>query len=385
MGVSRGISGFSIMLSRVFYSLNWFNISPALVPIGQTFHVNLGETGLLLSSFLVGAGIFQLPAGVISSRIGAKSTAMTGLFLMSFAVIGCAYSPDFIILVILRFVVGVGAALYFSTAIGILGELYSAKLTAMIGIYNSSYNIGAGAGVILFTPIVDIYGWRSDFLISGLAMLFVTIFTFVVLPASKRYTRIELSALKERILNRKIWIVAIGFVGLWALNYTFPEFFSTYAQSIGIQDYVAGVMGGMILMFGIVGGVISGFVRKFNVIRISIAASILIGAVVITIPFTGYYGLWAIIAFEGMFATLVISLEYAVVAKIETDKTYIALSVGLINSIQIGIGSTVPYLFGFIESYGYIYSWIFLGLLAIITLFAFLRSSVRKSLEISVA
>ena len=385
MAVSRGISGFSIMLSRVFYSLNWFNISPALVPIGQTFGVNLGETGLLLSSFLIGAGIFQLPAGVISSRIGAKRTAMTGIFIMSFAVIGCAYSPSFIILVILRFAVGVGAALYFSTAIGILGELYSAKLTAMIGIYNSSYNIGAGAGIILFTPIVEIYGWRSDFLISGIAMLIVTVFTFIVLPASKRYTKIQFSALKERILNRKIWIVAIGFVGLWALNYTFPEYFSTYAQSTCIQDYIAGIMGGMILMFGIAGGVISGLVKKFNVIRISIVASILIGIAVIIIPFTGYYGLWIIIAFEGMFATLVISLEYAVVARIETDKTYIALSLGLINSIQIGIGSTVPYIFGFIQAYGYIYSWIFLGLLSIITLVAFLRSSVRKELEISVA
>ncbi len=385
MAVSRGISGFSIMLSRVFYSLNWFNISPALVPIGQTFGVNLGETGLLLSSFLIGAGIFQLPAGVISSRIGAKRTAMTGIFIMSFAVIGCAYSPSFIILVILRFAVGVGAALYFSTAIGILGELYSAKLTAMIGIYNSSYNIGAGAGIILFTPIVEIYGWRSDFLISGIAMLIVTVFTFIVLPASKRYTKIQFSALKERILNRKIWIVAIGFVGLWALNYTFPEYFSTYAQSTGIQDYIAGIMGGMILMFGIAGGVISGLVKKFNVIRISIVASILIGIAIIIIPFTGYYGLWIIIAFEGMFATLVISLEYAVVARIETDKTYIALSLGLINSIQIGIGSTVPYIFGFIQAYGYIYSWIFLGLLSIITLVAFLRSSVRKELEISVA
>jgi len=141
----------------------------------------------------------------------------------------------------------------------------------------------------------------------------------------------------------------------------------------------------MILMFGIVGGIISGLVRKFNVIRISIIASILIGIAVIIIPFTGYYGLWVIIAFEGMFATLVISLEYAVVAKIETDKAYIALSVGLINSIQIGIGSTVPYVFGLIQSYGYLYSWIFLGLLSILTLVAFLRSSVRKGLDISVA
>lgn len=385
MVVSRGISGFSIMLSRVFYSLNWFNISPALVPIGQTFGVNLGETGLLLSSFLIGAGIFQLPAGVISSRIGAKRTAMSGIFIMSFAVIGSAYSPSFIILVILRFAVGVGAALYFSTAIGILGELYSAKLTAMIGIYNSSYNIGAGAGIILFTPIVEIYGWRSDFLISGIAMLIVTVFTSIVLPASRRYTRIEFSALKERIFNRKIWIVAIGFVGLWALNYTFPEYFSTYAQSTGIQNYIAGIMGGMILMFGIVGGAISGLVRRFNVIRISIIASILIGIAVVLIPFSGYYGLWVIIAFEGMFATLVISLEYAVVARIETDKTYIALSLGLINTIQIGIGSTVPYIFGLIQSYGYLYSWIFLGLLSIATLIAFLRSEVRKGLEISVA
>ncbi len=123
----------AILTARLFYSVNWYNVSPALVPIGHAYGISLAETSLSLSLFLVGAGIFQVPAGIVASRIGARKTALMGLYLMSAAAILTSISPSFEVLLALRFAVGVGAAMFFSTAIALLNDLATGSLTSVIG------------------------------------------------------------------------------------------------------------------------------------------------------------------------------------------------------------------------------------------------------------
>ncbi len=358
-GNSIGIS--SVMVSRLFYALNWYNISPALLPISQSFNVPFSYTGLALSSFLLGAGIFQLPAGIVSSRIGARRTALIGLYLMAAAAILSAYSANFFELVSLRFFVGVGAAFYFSTAIAILNEIAPEKIAGMIGYYNASFNIGAGAGIIAFTPLIPIFGWRMDFLVSGIVVLASAIFMQLAIKRGAIYGGFDSKNIRARLLDRRTWFLGIGLVGLWSLNYTLPEYFKSYGSLININPNIAGLMGGIIPIAGIVGGVLAGTFRRSNPLRLAAILVIIIGLLVMAIPFITYLGLWFILIAVGLVATIVISLEYAIVALMDRDSRYMALNIGLINSIQIGIGSVVPALFGFIEIYGFTYSWLFLG------------------------
>lgn len=367
------------MITRLFYSLNWYNISPALVPISQTFGVPLSYTGIALSSFLFGAGIFQLPAGIVSSRIGARRTALLGLYIMAASAIVSAFSATFLEVVLLRFGVGVGAAFYFSTAIALLNELDSENITKMIGYYNASFNLGAGGGIIVFTPIVPVLGWRFDFLSSGIAVLASTLFLQLAVKVGGTYSGFDYHGLKTRLLDRRIWIIGVGLVGLWALNYTLPEYFKTYAGLIGVNPNVAGIMGGIIPIAGIAGGLLTGALRRYNPLKLSSILVVAIGSLVILMPKLPIIGLWAVLIFTGVFATVVISLEYGIIALMDRSSRYMALNVGLINSIQIGIGSTIPAIFGFIVAFGFSYSWMFLGSLAIIML-AFLLLLPRNTL-----
>src|SRR5207253_6172737 len=78
----------SVLTSRVIYTINWFNISPALFLIGVEFGVDLPSLGILTASFLAGAGIFQIPAGIASARWGPKNTSQLGMLLLSLSGIG---------------------------------------------------------------------------------------------------------------------------------------------------------------------------------------------------------------------------------------------------------------------------------------------------------
>lgn len=361
----------AIMAARLFYSLNWYNISPALFPIGKAFNISIAETSLTLTSFLIGAGIFQIPAGIMASKIGSRKTAILGLYLMSAAALLSSISPDFTILLVMRFIVGTGAALFFSTAISILNDLAPQRVTSIIGYYNASFNVGAGIGIMAMTPVVTLLGWRYDFLFSGLLLLASTVAMTVIVRGDLVFPEFDFHGLTGRLLNRQIWIIGVGLVGLWALNYTLPEFFKPYAASVGINPFVAGIMGGIVPIAGVFGGIFAGTFRRYNPIRLSAVMVVAVGIEVAAISVFPALGLWLVAISVGVIATIVISLEYAAVAAMEKSSRYMALNIGLINSIQIGIGSVIPYLFGDVIGISggrFSYAWIFLGLFSISTL-----------------
>ena len=361
----------AILTARLFYSVNWYNVSPALVPIGHAYGISLAETSLSLSLFLVGAGIFQVPAGIVASRIGARKTALMGLYLMSVAAILTSVSPSFEVLLALRFAVGVGAAMFFSTAIALLNDLATGSLTSVIGYYNASFNLGAGIGIIAFTPVVTLLGWRYDFLISGSLELASAILLNILIRETGVYPEFDFSGLRKRLMNRQIWIIGVGLVGLWSLNYTLPEYFKAFASSVGVGSFAAGAMGGLVPMAGVVGGTVAGMFRRYNPIKLSILLVIAVGISVALMGTASHAEYWGIAVEVGIIATVIISLEYAIVASIEKSSRYMSLNIGLINSIQIGIGSVIPLIFGIIvqgSAGSYTYAWLFLGLFSISTL-----------------
>src|SRR2546428_13577866 len=81
----------SVLTSRVIYTINWFNIAPLLGATGLIalgLSIDLPSQGLLTSSFLLGAGIFQIPAGIVSGRWGTKKTSKLGNVILSLSGIG---------------------------------------------------------------------------------------------------------------------------------------------------------------------------------------------------------------------------------------------------------------------------------------------------------
>src|SRR5437867_11852542 len=86
----------SVLTSRVIYTINWFNIAPLLGATGLiavALNVDLPSQGLLTSSFLLGAGIFQIPAGIVAARRGPQNTSQLAPPTLSVTGIGESFSP----------------------------------------------------------------------------------------------------------------------------------------------------------------------------------------------------------------------------------------------------------------------------------------------------
>ncbi|MGA9839067.1 MAG: MFS transporter, partial [Thermoplasmata archaeon] len=156
---------------RIGYAYNWFDTGPALPAIGSTFSVGTAELGLLVAAFLVGAGLVQVPAGFLALRFGARTVSIAGVALLAVAGAASAVAPSFDVLLGLRLAAGVGAALFFSPAIGLVGSLYPAGRRGLpVGTFSSAFSAGAALGIVGTSLLLPLIGWRGSLLAGGAAL-----------------------------------------------------------------------------------------------------------------------------------------------------------------------------------------------------------------------
>ncbi|MCL4330423.1 MAG: MFS transporter [Candidatus Thermoplasmatota archaeon] len=364
----RVMGAFSLIASRVVYAANWYNLSPAIPGIEKSFGVGLPSTVYIFTFFLLGAGIFQVPAGVLSSRIGAKTTALMGMVLMGFSDLISIYTPNYGVFLGFRFINGVGAAMFFSTAMAVLSDLYRERVTDIVVIYNVAFNIGAGLGVTAFAFIIQFYSWQMDQVIIGILSLAVGLSIWPMVNRSEEYTSLSFPEIKRRIVDMRTWLLAIGFSGFWASTYLAPEYLKEFSLTVGFGGAESAILGGLILFIGILGIPLVGAFRLRNTIKSAVYLTVLLGLMLVALPFAGFYGIWVETFILGTLFVSVSAMEYSVVISRELSGKYKALSLGLFNSIQILIGSIISYAFSNALNYGFTYAWIMMGFVAMIML-----------------
>ena len=71
----------SLLLARIFYSANWFNIASIFYLIAYDLKQDISMLGLVTSSFIIGVGLFQVPDGIIAAKYGPDKLAIFGILL----------------------------------------------------------------------------------------------------------------------------------------------------------------------------------------------------------------------------------------------------------------------------------------------------------------
>ena len=97
---------FALVAARVIYATNWLNIGAIFKLMETTLGVGVIGLGDVTSSFYLGLGLVQIPAGVLAARVGPKRVVVSGVVLYSLATLGVAASSSLAQVVALRFVVG---------------------------------------------------------------------------------------------------------------------------------------------------------------------------------------------------------------------------------------------------------------------------------------
>jgi predicted MFS family arabinose efflux permease len=376
----RSVSRATILLIalRIGYAYNWFDVGPALPAIGGEFGVGPAGWGLLVALFLVGAGLFQVPAGLLARRFGSRVVSLSGVGLLAVAGAFGALAPNFPTLLGLRLVAGLGAGLFFSPAIGLVASLYpEGRRGVPVGTFSSAFSAGAALGLVASAYLVPAIGWRPALAVGGAALGVIAIAAWLGISraAGGPDPTPRAGRTPAALRFRGTWAVGLAFIGLEGASFATGQFIVPYGElALGWTALLAGGVGMMFILPSVAGGPVGGsFAERFRNHRTQfLVATLIVAAVLVALPVAG----WAAAIAIGTVFSFGYGFVYAVMYVVPhywrpVPSGEIPLAIGLFNSIQLAGGAVVSALFGWVVGErGYSVGWLFLAAAVVSTLVA---------------
>jgi MFS family permease len=155
-------------------------ISPVLPELRDAFAVSDAQVGLVITAFSL-PGIFLTPfIGLAADRIGRKRVLVPLLVLFGLSGAAIAFTTDFLVVLGLRALQGIGATALVMLAVTLIGDIYEgAQLTALIGVNGSMIGVGAAFFPLVGGTLAEI-AWNVPFLVYGVGVLVGLIAVVVV-------------------------------------------------------------------------------------------------------------------------------------------------------------------------------------------------------------
>ena len=122
--VNKNTVLFVAALSSFIVTFMGSAINIALPSIGTELKMDAVSLGWVASSFLLATAIFLLPFGRLADIKGRKKILTCGLFVYTVASLILSFTPSGSVLIALRAVQGIGAAMIASTGIAILTSVF---------------------------------------------------------------------------------------------------------------------------------------------------------------------------------------------------------------------------------------------------------------------
>jgi len=373
----RRVAAVMLVVARIVYAFNWYNVGAVLPLLEKGLNASTGELGIVLGAFLVGAGIFQVPAGLIAIRWGYRRTSIFALGLMGTFSLASAFSPDWMLLALFRFGAGAGAAFFFAPGLGLVSSYYPAGSRGpVIGIYNSGFAIGAAAGLFIGALVGAAQGWTWALAYGGIALLAMAAGAAATLPALVRVSvpptwRDTWRIGRPILASRNLWALSLGLSGMWASLYIAAQYFVQFASAVHPEWPIALAAGlpTVMIIAEVFGGPIGGWFaeRGPDMRRILVLWGIAAGGGLALVPFLPLAALWPLFVFLGFADGVLFAVQYLIPTYLpEGSGENTALAIGFLNSVQLFFGSLFAVLFGvMVGAVGYEVGWLFAGALLV--------------------
>ena len=150
-------------------------IDPLLHVIARDFHTSPPAAAVVISSYALPYGLFQLLYGPIGDRVGKIRVMAACLAIFSFGTFACAFVPSIPVFASLRFLTGVAAAAVIPMSLGYIGDKFPYQDRQIaLGRFMSALMIGQIVGSTLGGLFGQYLGWRYIFVVFGIVALAVS-------------------------------------------------------------------------------------------------------------------------------------------------------------------------------------------------------------------
>jgi MFS family permease len=356
-----------ILLGRLTYSLQWFLLSPALPQIASQGHVPTSLLGLIPVAFFAAAGVAQIPSVYIAQKVGPSKTYVVGLLLLAAGNVFLPLSVLTFWLFATRVISGVGAALFFASAGGVLSGLYPTKPGAVMGIYNAAFALGGGLGLV-WGVLDQALGWELATELGGLLAVAMAALNYVAIRNERFVPAPRLVGIGPVLRNRTVLAAGLAYTGVWGCYFAVGQLLPSYEQiALGASVSISGISSSLLLFPSIVGsfmGVLYGSFRRKRLLLALAAVPSILPAVVIG---TGRVDAIVISLITlGFFNDFSISMLYAYLVDLpDGDPT---ATLALVNTFHMLIGMWVAPMLSLASTISWSFGWGLVGTLPLIPL-----------------
>jgi MFS family permease len=146
-------------------------IATALVPIAAVLHVSVAQTTLLVTSLYLVSSIAQPTAGKLSEEFGPRRVFLTGILMVLVGGLIGGMGRNLIMLVVARIFIGIGTSTAYPSAMLLIRrQADSAGLSEppghVLGALQIAGVVTAAVGLPIGGVLVDVWGWRTTFLVN---------------------------------------------------------------------------------------------------------------------------------------------------------------------------------------------------------------------------
>lgn len=154
--------------------------------IGGEFNASAAMVGWIVNGYILAAAVLAVPFGRLADMTGRKRILVTGIFIFALCAGGAAFAPSMSVLVFLRIIQGIGAAMIFCTNTAVLISVCTPETRGRaLGVSVASTYIGLSAGPVVGGLLNHNLGWRSIFIMTFLVSITAFIIAAKKLPGGK--------------------------------------------------------------------------------------------------------------------------------------------------------------------------------------------------------
>ncbi|MFD0346422.1 MFS transporter [Kitasatospora aburaviensis] len=161
------------------------SLNVALPEIARATHGSQTELSWIIDAYSLVFAALLLPAGALGDRFGRRRALLVGLALFGGGSGLAALTTDATALIALRGLLGVGAALVMPATLStITGTFPRAQRTKAVSVWAAVAGASAVVGLLASGTLLELWSWRSVFLLNVLLAVAALVGTLLVVPES---------------------------------------------------------------------------------------------------------------------------------------------------------------------------------------------------------
>jgi MFS family permease len=386
-----------LLFSGSIVGLNWLNLASVFPFIATDLKLNVAALGSITAVFVVGEGLFQIPAALVAGKYSQKKTIVLGTIGAALSTLLIAAADSVAEFEVLRFACAITTAFAYAPGYILITKYFDRGKEGMATGLFAAAAVSGNIGSLAIDAVLPVYiGWRMTIALNGIVGL-VAGLLLITLPGAPAYEETKMAlgesatsfaAIKKIIFDKWILVVCVVLTCLEIGSVVGSQFMVYYLEKqLTVAPAVAGSIATLIPVLGIAATIIFGrLYDKFGNAKLLMLVSGIICSAGLGIAAVGNLASAAITsALVGFGNNSGYVVGVALAGKIASKERRLEV-IGIAWTLSVSLLASffAPILFSFLAvSYDYPIAWIGSALVMFVLLVPviFVRSDKAKILQ----